>query len=76
MEAGVPAHDMGRWPARAAPGQEGDLIVELAVALDADGKVPALGLQQVEQRRNGCPSSEFFGELSLFSNGGSGSVSV
>ena len=53
VEAGVAAHDVVRRSAGAALGSPGDPLVELGVALDADGVVPALRLQQVEQHRDG-----------------------
>ena len=53
MEAGVDAHDMVRRSAGAALRQPIDPFVQLRIALDADGVIPALGLQQVEERRDG-----------------------
>jgi len=53
MEARVAAHDVVRRPAGAALRQPGDPVVQLRVALDPDRVVPALGLQQIEQRRDG-----------------------
>ena len=40
-------------PTRPAPQQPGNPLIELAVALDPDGVTPALGLQEIEQRRDG-----------------------
>ena len=53
MEAGVDAHDMVRWSAGAALCQPIDPFVEFGIALHADGVIPALGFQQVKQRRDG-----------------------
>ena len=53
MKAGVVADDAVRRTAWAALGQPADLVVELPVALDADGIVPALAFQQIEQRGDG-----------------------
>ena len=35
-------------------------IVQLGIALDADRVIPALGLQQIEERRNGKGGVSFF----------------
>lgn len=54
MEARVEAGNVVRRPTRATLHQPGDVRVELCVSsVDADSVVPALGLQQVEQRGNG-----------------------
>ena len=53
VETCVVAHDMVRRSARPAFCQPGDLFVELRVAFDADGVIPALGFQQIEERRDG-----------------------
>jgi hypothetical protein len=53
LEAGVGTDHRVRRPTRPAPQQPGIPLVELAVALDPHGVIPALGLQQFEQRGNG-----------------------
>ena len=52
MKAGVLVHHVVGRPARAALHQPADLVVQLRIALDADVVVPALYLQQIEQRRD------------------------
>ena len=53
VEARVVTHDVMRRPAWAALRQPADPLMQLGVAFDADGVVPARGLQQIEQRRDG-----------------------
>lgn len=48
VEAGVVADDTARRPTGAALGLEVDPFIELSVAFDADGVVPALSFQQIE----------------------------
>jgi hypothetical protein len=47
------AHDMVRWPPGPSFSQPIDPFVELGVALNADGVIPALVVQQIKERRNG-----------------------
>jgi hypothetical protein len=47
------AHDMVRRPPRTSSGQPVDPFVKLRIALDPDGIIPALGFQQIKERRNG-----------------------
>ena len=47
------AHDTVRQLTRVALGQPVDPVMQLPIALDADGVVPALGFQQVKERRDG-----------------------
>jgi hypothetical protein len=53
METGVEAHNVMRRPAWAALRQPVDPFMQLRIALDADGVVPAFGLQQVKEGRDG-----------------------
>jgi hypothetical protein len=53
MEAGIVANGMVRRSAGPALRQPIDPLVELRIALEADGVVLACGLQHVEQGRNG-----------------------
>ncbi len=53
VEAGVTAHDMVRRSAGAALDRPSDPVVQIGIAIDADRVIPALGLRQIEERRNG-----------------------
>ena len=53
LEAGIVADHLVRGPPRRAAQEPGNPPVELAVGLDPDGVAPTLGLQEIEQRRDG-----------------------